>query len=252
MSATPNERLRTAMLRTGTTAEDLALCCGVDVKTVERWLSLGRVPHRANRWDAARRLGADEAWLWPQAVTPRRDGATQSELVRLYPDRASVPRETWLALMDGAREDIAVLVMSGTFYAQTQPRVARMLADASARGVRVRLCFGDPASEAVATRGREEGIGDTLAAKIRSALTYYRDIAASGDAEARLHGCTLYASLFRYDDEVIVNPHAYGEAASANPALHLRRLDGGQVAATYMDSFERVWDTARPWKGEEV
>jgi transcriptional regulator with XRE-family HTH domain len=252
VTATPNERLRTAMLRTGTTAEDLALCCGVDVKTVERWLSLGRVPHRANRWDAARRLGADEAWLWPQATAGYREGAAQSELVHLYPDRASVPRETWLALMDGTREDIAVLVMSGTFYAQTQPRVARMLAAASTRGVRVRLCFGDPASDAVATRGREEGIGDTLAAKIRSALTYYREIAASGDAEARLHGCTLYASLFRYDDEIIVNPHAYGEAASANPALHLRRLDGGQVAAHYMDSFERVWETARPWKGEEV
>lgn len=123
------------MLRTGTTAEDLALYCAVDVKTVERWLSLGRVPHRANRWDAARRLGADEAWLWPQATPARREAAGQSELVRLYPDRASVPRETWLALMDGAREEIAVLVMSGTFYAQTQPRVSRMLAAAGARGV---------------------------------------------------------------------------------------------------------------------
>jgi hypothetical protein len=41
-----------------------------------------------------------------------------------------------------------------------------MLAAPSGRGVRVRLCFGDPAAEAVATRGREEGIGSTLAAKI--------------------------------------------------------------------------------------
>src|SRR5262245_57990318 len=31
VTATPNERLRTAMLRTGTTTDDLALCCGVDV-----------------------------------------------------------------------------------------------------------------------------------------------------------------------------------------------------------------------------
>jgi hypothetical protein len=240
------------MLRTGTTTDDLALCCGVDAKTAERWVTLGRVPHRAHRWDAARRLGADESWLWPQAAGPRRDGAAQSELVRMYPDRASVPRETWLTMMGSAREDISVLVMSGTFYAQTQPRVARMLAAAAARGAQVRLCFGDPASDAVAVRGREEGIGDTLAAKIRSSLTYYRDIAASGGCEVRLHCTTLYASLFRYDDEIIVNPHAWGEPASANPALHLRKLDGGQVAALYMDSFERVWDTAKPWHGEEV
>jgi hypothetical protein len=252
VTADPNERLRTAMLRTGTTTDDLALCCGVDVKTVERWLSLGRVPHRANRWDAARRLGVEESWLWPQAVTPRREGAAQSELVRLYPDRASVPRETWTRLMAGVREEIAVLVMSGTFYQQTQPKIARMLADAAERGARVRLCFGDPAGEAVAVRDREEGLGGTLAAKVRSALTYYREIAASGVIAVRLHACTLYASLFRYDDEIVVNPHAFGEPASANPALHLRRLDGGQVAAHYMDSFERVWDTAKPWAGEDV
>jgi hypothetical protein len=247
-----NERLRTAMQRTGTTTDDLALCCGVDVKTVERWISLGRVPHRANRWDAARRLGADEAWLWPQAAEDRRDTATHSELARLYADRASVPRDLWLRLMEDATTDIAVLVMSGTFYAQAQPRVGRQLAAAASRGVRVRLCFGDPSSDAVATRDREEGLGGTLAAKIRSSLTYYRSVARAGDVEMRLHGCTLYASLFRYDDEIVVNPHAWGEPASANPVMHLRRLDGGTVAGHYMDSFERVWESAKPWAGEDV
>ena len=240
------------MQRTGTTTDDLALCCGVDVKTVERWISLGRVPHRANRWDAARRLGAEEAWLWPQAAEGRRDSAAHSELVRLYADRASVPRDTWLRLMAGARDDIAVLVMSGTFYSQTQPRIGRELASAAARGVRVRLCFGDPGSEAVATRDREEGLGGTLAAKIRSSLTYYRDAARSGDVEMRLHGCTLYASLFRYDEEIMVNPHAWGEPASANPVMHLRRLDGGTVAGHYMDSYDRVWESAKPWAGEDI
>jgi len=36
---------------------------------------------------------------------------------------------------------------------------------------------------------------------------------------------------------------------SANLTLHLRKLDGGQVAAHYADSFERVWDAAKPWHG---
>jgi hypothetical protein len=39
-------------------------------------------------------------------------------------------------------------------------------------------------------------------------------------------------------------------AVSANLTLHLRKLDGGQVAAHYADSFERVWDAAKPWHGE--
>lgn len=154
--------------------------------------------------------------------------------------------------MTEACERIDVLVFSGTFYAQTQPRVAHMLADAAGRGAEIRLCFGDPASDAVAIRDREEDIGGTLPAKIRSALTYYRPLLDVGKCEVRLHSTTLYASLFRYDDEIMVNPHAYGEASSANAALHLRRLDGGQVADHYIASFERVWGTAIPWSGEDI
>jgi hypothetical protein len=61
-----------------------------------------------------------------------------------------------------------------------------------------------------------------------------------------------YAWLFRYDDEILVNPHAYGDAASANPTLHLRRLDGGTLADRYMASVERVWASATPWSGGEI
>jgi transcriptional regulator with XRE-family HTH domain len=249
-----NERLRTAMMRTGVSSEDLAVYCGVDPKTIERWISPGRVPHRSHRWAAARRLGCEESYLWPEVrrSAGRRAEAAQSELICLYPDRASVPREVWLRLMTGSAAHLDVLVFSGTFYAQTQPKVGAMLADAAGRGVQVRLCFGDPASDAVATRDREEGLGSTLAAKIRSALTYYRPLAEVDGCQLRLHATTLYASLFRYDEEIMVNPHAYGEPASANLTLHLRRLDAGQIAGHYMACFERVWETAKPWYGEEA
>lgn len=250
-----NERLRTTMLRAGLTVAELAECAGVEAKTVERWISKGRVPHRQHRWATARRLGVDESYLWPDVLarTPaRRDDAARSELVEVYPDRASVPRELWLRLLDEVQEHVDVLVFSGTFYAQAQPRIAALLAAAAGRGVQVRLCFGNPGSDAVTVRDREEGISGTLAAKIRSALTYYRPLAEVDGCQVRLHSTTLYASLFRYDDEVIVNPHVYGEPASANPAFHLRRLDGGTLAAHYVAAFDRVWGTAIPWSGGEV
>jgi transcriptional regulator with XRE-family HTH domain len=122
-----NERLRTAMVRTGVTTGELALCCGVDPKTIDRWISPGRVPHRSHRWAAARRLGCEESYLWPDVRRPAagRGEAAQSELIRLYPDRASVPREVWLQLMADAAEHIDVLVFSGTFYAQTRSGRAR-------------------------------------------------------------------------------------------------------------------------------
>jgi transcriptional regulator with XRE-family HTH domain len=250
-----NERLRTLMVRRGVAVEDLADDCGVDPKTVERWVSLGRVPHRRHRWTAARRLGAEEGYLWPEVVAAnnnRRPDASRAELVEVYPDRATVPRETWLRLLTEAQDRIDVLVFSGTFFAQIQPRVAHMLRTRLNAGVQVRLCFGEPSSDAVATRDREEGLGGTLGAKIRASLTYYREIAAVDGCEIRLHPTTLYSSLFRYDDEILTNPHVFGEAASANPTFHFRRVDGGGLFDHYLNSFERVWATAMPWLGAEV
>jgi transcriptional regulator with XRE-family HTH domain len=245
-----NERLRSTLLRTGVSVEDLAACCGIDPKSVDRWISADRLPHRRHRWAAARRLGVDETYLWPEVLSGRASDPARSELVELFSNRAAVPRETWLQLMNTASERIDVLVFSGTFYAQIQPRVADALMVRAKAGATVRLCFGDPASDAVAVRDREEGIGDTLAHKIRSALTYYRPLLDAERCEVRLHGTTLYNSLFRYDDEILVNPHAYGEAGSANPVLHLRRIDGAGVFDHYTSSFERVWAGALPWTGD--
>ena len=98
-----NERLRTTMLRAGISVEELADCAEVDTKTVERWISVGRLPHRQHRWATARRLGVDETYLWPDLLRrspARRQVASRSEVVELYPDRASVPRELWLRLLD--------------------------------------------------------------------------------------------------------------------------------------------------------
>lgn len=244
-----NDRLRMTLVRTGVTVEDLAACCGIDPKSVERWVRLGRTPHRRHRWAAAQRLGVDEGFLWPEALTDRAQ-AVKTELLELFPNRAAVPRETWLQLLAAAGGNIDVLVHSGTFYAQIQPRIAAQLADRAAAGAAVRLCFGDPDSEAVAIRDREEQIGGTLAHKIRSSLTYYRPLLEVEGCEVRLHATTLYASLFRYDDEILVNPHMFGEAGSANPVMHLRRLDGAGLFDSYVTSFERVWAGALPWTGD--
>ncbi|MFB4308949.1 hypothetical protein [Actinomadura sp. GTD37] len=57
---------------------------------------------------------------------------------------------------------------------------------------------------------------------------------------------SLYNSMYRADDDLLINPHAYGIAASHAPVLHLRRGEDGDMASTYLESFERVWASARP------
>jgi hypothetical protein len=80
------------------------------------------------------------------------------------------------------------LVFSGTFFAQTNPKIAKRLAVQAADGAEVRLCFGDLASTAVAIRDEEEGLRGTLSAKIRAWLTSYTESLAVERCGIRLHG----------------------------------------------------------------
>jgi hypothetical protein len=241
------------MQQRGVDVRQLAATCQVDPKTVERWITPGRQPHRKHRSAVAATLQVAESELWPLPELANTDvhASRNAELVDLYPNRASVPRDTWLKMLDGADEHIDVLVFSGTFFAQTNPRIAKTLALRAADGVEIRLCFGDPRSDAVRTRDSEEGLHGTLSAKIRASLTYYLDLLAVDGCSIRLHTTTLYASLFRYDNQLLVNPHIWGQPASANPLLHLRRSEEGGWFDLYTESFETVWHQSRPLTADE-
>lgn len=243
-----NDRLHTVLAQRGISPELLAEVCDVDPKTVSRWLG-GRIPHARHRFRVAGHLRVEETFLWPGPARRGTDADARSgtELIGTYQNRASVPREVWLGLLGEARQEISVLVFSGTFFAQSNPHVAKMLAERAAEGVQVRLCFGDPDGQAVAIRGREEGIGDTLAAKIRASLTYYRSLPSERGCAVRLHDTTLYTSMFRYDDHLLVNPHVWGQPASANPVMHLKKAETNGWFDNYAQSFDAVWAAARPW-----
>src|SRR5690348_10084981 len=112
----PNERLRALLLERGETPARLADAVQVDAKTVERWITKGRVPYRKHRYDVAAFLGVDEAYIWPGALD--RDAVTavsESEIVAVHPHRSEVPRDLWGHLFSQAEQDIGVLVYSGLF-----------------------------------------------------------------------------------------------------------------------------------------
>lgn len=64
--------------------------------------------------------------------------------------------------------------------------------------------------------------------------------------EVRVHGTTLYNSLYRFDQDLLVNGHAFGAPAGQSPVLHLRRVPGGRMWDHYMRSFDEVWTFAEP------
>lgn len=243
-----NERLRAAITDAGLSLQQFGEKVGVDPKTVERWISTDRIPHRTHRMSAAHILGRSDVFLWPATDSdPRTRSATRAEFLDLYPSRASLPVSTWEQLIDDAREAIDLLAFAGSFLHDGIPEFAERIAARAEGGVRVRLLFGDPESPAVALRGEEEGIGELMAARCNLTWKYLapllEDIAG---IEGRKHGSTLYASLFRFDDQLLVNPHALGAPAGHSPIMHVNRIPGGRLFAHYMESFERTWQAAKP------
>lgn len=242
-----NERLRGAIVESGLTIENVAERLGVSPKTVERWInSTGRAPYRRHKYATASLLRRDVSYLWQEEQTSREvTEAGQAELIKLYPHRSAVPRDLWNTLYANATRAFDVLVYSG-FWLTEDPAFHRVVKEKAGNGVPVRFMLGEPDCPAVAQRGEDEGIGAAMGNKIRNALVNYGPLFGLPGVEFRLHTSTLYNSLYRADDELLVNGHVYGMGAYLAPVMHLQRVPGGELVDTYTQSIERVWESARP------
>ena len=242
-----NDRLRDALLRNGLTPIHVAERLDVDRKTAERWITVGRTPYRTHRHELAALLRESEAYLWPDALEPdRRADVARSEVVEFYPHRADSSPELWVRLLNEAADQLDMLVYAGLFLPEHDPKFVRNLAKKARGGVKIRLLFGDPDSAAVSRRGAEENIGDALAYRIRNVLYLYEPLREVAGRDVRLHSTTLYNSVFRVDDQMLVTLHVYGLLGAHAPLVHLRRLGEGDLFNTYAESFERVWSVATP------
>jgi hypothetical protein len=240
-----NERLRGAIFTQGFAVHNIASELAVDPKTVDRWIG-GRTPYRRHRYALATLLHIDEGYLWPNALSDEQINASAlAEVVRIYPHRAAVPRSLWMDLFERAASQIDVLVYAGLFLAE-EPGFVPLLKRKARKSVNVRLLLGDPESTNVAERGRQEGIDDAMCAKVRNALVNYRPLDGVAGVHIHLHETPLYNSIYRVDDEMLVNTHIYGIGAFIAPVLHLRHVPGGDMFTTYADSFERVWVSSIP------
>ncbi|MFI7455629.1 XRE family transcriptional regulator [Nonomuraea sp. NPDC049714] len=238
-----NDNLRYALAAARLNTTDVAAALAVDPKTVSRWLQ-GRIPYPRHRWAVADLLHVDEAELWPE-VAPRHQ-ALADGVQAIYPHRWAVPQTVWRNLFGGAGREIGILAYSALFLAEDRG-ILDTLADRAKAGVTVRILLGDPQGEEVATRGVNEGTGaEIMAARVANALTLYRSLRDVPGIEIRLHRTVLYNSIYRADDHLLVNTHAYGTPAANAPVMHLTHTDDQGPADAYVTSFERVWDTTQP------
>lgn len=247
-----NERLRSALLARGMTAQDLADAIGVNPKTVERWITQGKAPYRRHQYAVASELKVDVTTLWDdsRAVDTATD-LSKAEIVTIYPHRHMVPNSLWREIYERAESRIDVLVYSGLWLSE-DPQFHDLLKRKVQGATQVQILLGDPGCPAVQQRGVDEG-HRIMDGKIRNALVNYRPLFTSHpDISFRLHDGTLYNSIFRSDDEMLVNTHVYGIGAYMAPVLHLRRLPGGGLFDTYANSIDQTWGSARPVTDHDI
>lgn len=248
-----NERLRDALYKAGLQPQELAERLRVDPKTVERWITQGRTPYRRYRVAIAQALNTPEVRLWPDAIQEKQaEAISQSEIVHVYPRRTMVPNDLWERLVTEAKQSIEILVYSGLFLPEVIPNFAQVLQRKAEEGVTVNILLGDPESDQVAERGAEEGIGNAMAEKIRNVLSFYRPLKGTSGAAVHFHRTTLYNSIYRFDDEMLVNGHVFGFPAAHAPVIHFRQLSGGEMFNRYTESFDRVWSqSSSAWVAED-
>lgn len=128
----------------GLSVNKLAAEVGVDSKSAERWVTVGRLPRMYHRAKIAQLLNCEQFVIWPEAAVDI-PGSAGGELVTLYPARRDVPVAVWKSLMASTRSEFTLHAFAATFLPDQVMDMSVELIKLTERGVRVRLLLGDPA-----------------------------------------------------------------------------------------------------------
>lgn len=232
-------RLAEQMRQQLVNVRDLAARAGCDERTIQRALNGETTPQLRVAESIAAVLHCTAEDLWPRDWHGVSTDAYR--WVRLFPSRAEVPIEIWRHALTTVGARIDVCVYGGTFLFDNVHGFSRLIRDAAARGVQIRIAVGDPGSAAVHERGIEEGIGEALAGRCRLTLSRLKPLHALDRVEIRTHATPLYVSMFFVDDTLYANHHILGSPAGDNPVIEISRDADAELWQTYTDSFEHIW-----------
>lgn len=240
-----NESLRAAMAAAGLTERDIAVRLEVDPKTVERWVTKGRPPHRRTRDQLAHILGTPAGRLWPDSATesPARD-TVAPEVETVWPTRSAVPNRLWAELVDLARDRIDICTYAALFLFEADAGFSDRLQAAAGRGAHVNVTMSRPDSTRALARGEAEGIGTGVQAMAAMAWTYLDPAASTLNLQE--HDLDLPGGLFRFDDHLLWNPSHAGLNDRDSPVLHVRLAGRGVIGETALKSLDWVWSHSVP------
>lgn len=242
-----NEQLRQALRNAGLEVDDLAVKAEVDVKTARRWLS-GRTPRARYRHRVANALGVPEQVLWPGEVPDQEQAEdTAGETVELF---AASDAPDWRELLADARDRVELLDL--TLGGVISDGDGQLLADAAARGCRVRVLISDPDSVHLAIVEQDAGRHVNLTSRPAAVGELHRVVellsphAERGKVELRKFVDAGSYRVLVFDDQALIRLRLSGVESDALPVLYLARESAGDVFESFTRHFEAVWQRSEP------
>ena len=102
----------------------------------------------------------------------------------------------------------------------------------------MRLLLGDPSGKHLASRDGERRIGGGVTGRVAAVLTHYAPL--SDVVEIGLHDTPLYNSIYRFDDQLLVNTHVYGLLAAHTPQRPAAEVRKPSASVVVRDATGRV------------
>ncbi|MFD3875532.1 XRE family transcriptional regulator [Streptomyces sp. NPDC058623] len=227
------------------TEAQLAGLCGVDAKTVGRWITEpNRIPHARHRWVACEALREEEQNLWPTAIRSITNGPNR-ELVQVYPYRSAAPASLWRSLVTKSRRELVFAGYTNYFLWLEQANLGGALRRKAQTGCRVRFLIGDPDSPVTAARETEEDVPLTLSTRIAVTLAELDKLRDVSGIEGRFETGHVNLSVFRFDDEMIVTPILARRVGHDSPMMHLRRCQTDGMFDRFAAHVEELWQRGR-------
>ncbi|MFJ7201924.1 DUF5919 domain-containing protein [Streptomyces sp. NPDC098789] len=241
-----NQALRRAMANANMTEKQLAEACGVDAKTVGRWITeSSRIPHARHRWAACEALSEEEAALWPNAIRSALTTGPDREIVQVFPYRSAAPASLWRSLVTQARRDLVFAGYTNYFLWLEQANFSGALRRKAQSGCRVRFLVGDPKSSVTAAREAEEDVPLTLSTRIAVTLKELERLRDVSNIEGRFETGHVNLSVFQFDDQMIVTPILARRVGHDSPMMHLRRRQADGMFDRFADHVEELWSRGR-------
>ncbi|GAA2149943.1 XRE family transcriptional regulator [Kitasatospora kazusensis] len=241
-----NHALRRAMANAKMTETQLAEACGVDPKTIGRWITdPSRIPHARHRWAACEALGEEEAAVWPTAVRSALKTGPDREVIQVFPYRSAAPASLWRSLITKAQHELTFAGYTNYFLWLEQANLAGALRRKAQTGCRIRFLIGDPDSPVTRAREDEENVPLTLSTRIAVTISELARLREVGNIEGRFETGHVNLSVFRFDDEMIVTPILARRVGHDSPMMHLRRSQADGMFDRFADHVEELWTRGR-------